>query len=93
MIYQNYFAPEYPDSVYQKHGKTWVVRKKGSSDKWVSAPFDEQMLLELKYGDRFLGKYSIFIRLALLGLVIYGGYKGFQYVKNQSASMKSNSPT
>ena len=92
MIYQNYFTADYPNFVYQKHGKTWVRRKKNSDDAWATAPFDEQMLLQHKYGDRFLGKYSIVVRLALLGLVVYGGYKGYKYIKGQSASMKSSSP-
>jgi len=85
MIYQNYYLTDFPNLVYQKHGKTWFKRTKGTKEKWVSAPFDEQMALQHLYGDRFLGKYGIVVRLAMLGLVLYGGYKGFQYVKNQSA--------
>jgi len=93
MIYQNYYTSEYPNHVYQKHGKTWVKRIKKSKDKWVTAPFDEQMLLQQKYGDRLLGKYSLLVRLTILGLVLYGGYKGYKYVKSQSASINPNSPT
>lgn len=93
MIFQNYFLSDYPTFVYQKRGDSWFKRKKGSKDTWASAPFDEQMALQHLYGDRFLGKYSLLVRFALLGLILYGGYKGFQYIKNQPTSTKSNSPT
>lgn len=93
MIYQNYYSPEFPNFVFQKHGKSWVKRKKGSKDEWVLAPFNEQSALERLHGGNFLGKYSLVIRLAVLGVVIYGGYKGFQYIRGISSSTKSNSPT
>ena len=93
MIYQNYYLSDFPDTVYQKRGDSWFNRKKGSKDKWLTAPFDEQMALQHLYGDKFLGKYSLVVRLAVLGVVLYGGYKGFQYIKNQPTSTKSNSPT
>lgn len=93
MIYQNYYSPAFPNFVYQKHGKTWVKRKKGSKDKWVVAPFNEQSALQDLHRVRFLSQYNLAIRLAILGIVVYGGYKAFQYAKNQSSSTKSNSPT
>lgn len=93
MIYQDYYSPQFPNFVYQKQGKSWFRRKKGSSEKWVIAPFNEQSALQDLHEVKFLGKYSLLLRITLLGLVLYGGYKGFQYVKNQSASTNSNSPT
>lgn len=94
MIYQNYYLVEAPSFVFQKHGKSWFKRKKRSSDPWVIAPFNEQSALHDKYSDRFLYKYNVLFKTALLGVLIYGGYKGFLLLKkNQSASTKSNSPT
>jgi hypothetical protein len=93
MIYQNYYLVEVPSFVFQKHDKSWFKRKKGSRDAWVLAPFNEQSALQDKFGHVFLYKYNVVFKLALLGGLIYAGYKGRMLFKGQSASTKSNSPT
>jgi hypothetical protein len=93
MIYQNYYLVEAPSFVFQKRDKSWFKRKKGSRDAWVLAPFNEQSALQDKFGHVFLYKYNVVFKLALLGGLIYAGYKGRMLFKGQSASTKSNSPT
>jgi len=94
MIYQNYYLTSDAQSVFQKRGSSWVKRKKGSSDKWLVAPFNEQSALQDAHGDRFLFKYNLFYKTTLLAAVLYAGFKGWQlYKNNQSTSIKSNSPT
>jgi len=81
MIYQNYYLAESPTFVFQKRGKTWYKRKKGSSDKWLVAPFNEQSALQHNFGERFLFKYNTFFKVALLAGIVYSGYKGYTYWK------------
>lgn len=94
MIYQNYYLTEAPTFVFQKHGKSWFKRKKVGGGDWMLAPFNEQSILEDKFSHNFLYKYSVLFKVALLGGLIYAGYKGRKlWKKGQSASTKSNSPT
>jgi hypothetical protein len=93
MIYQNYYLAEAPTFVFQKRGKSWFKRKKVGGGDWILAPFNEQSTLQDKFSHTFLFKYSVLFKVALLGGLIYAGYKGRMLFKGQSASTKSNSPT
>jgi hypothetical protein len=72
-IYKTLYNKENKNAEYQKRGKTWYKRKKGSKEKWYKV--EEKYFDSLnKQHSGFLFNYNIASKIAVvavLGFVVY----------------------
>jgi hypothetical protein len=73
-IYQTLYISDNPAAEYQKRGKTWFKRKKGSDEPWKKVESKYYANLNSKYKGSFLYNYTMTTKVVaatLIGIVIY----------------------
>jgi hypothetical protein len=81
MLFRTLYYPKNKESEYQKRGKSWYKRKKGSKDEWYQVHPDSVQLLNDHFKDApFLYQYSTPAKVGgavILVAGIYFAYKKF----------------
>jgi hypothetical protein len=79
-IYQTLYNSDNKNAEYQKRGKTWYKRKKGSDEKWYKVDSQYFANLNSKYKDApFLYNYTTTAKVGAAALLVLGVY--FTYKK------------
>jgi|694.fasta_scaffold00976_44 hypothetical protein len=76
MLYQTLYYPDNPTFEYQKRGKIWLKRKKGSQEKWYPVPPNSNSVLDGYFSSkkRFGYQYSALAKTGAIVLVLVGSY-------------------
>jgi len=74
-IYQTLYNSDNKNAEYQKRGKTWYKRKKGSDEKWYKVDSQYFSNLNAKYKDApFLYNYTTTAKVGAAALLVLAGY-------------------
>jgi len=81
-IYKTVYYPKNPKAEYQKQGKHWVKRAKGSKSAFYDVEADNALLLDKHFANKgalyfYTDAFKVSVGIAIAGIIYFGFIKKF----------------